>query len=278
MKFVLAAAFMALMAWAPTMANAQDDPDTGSAVVATVNGEEITRDDVVTAIIALGAEYQDVPMEYIWEPILEQIINRKLIAEAARESDLDSSEAYLQEMALIEEEVLQQMYMQTRVDEELTDEAVQAAYENWLVEYQATGLGDEVRARHILVASKEEAEAVAARAADGEDFAELAKELSTGPSGVEGGDLGWFRYGDMVQEFADGAYALQPGEISGPVESPFGWHVIKMEERSGLDAPTLQDIEVELRDTLARDAILAEIDSLRADAEIEIMEPVPASQ
>lgn len=278
MKFVLAAAFMALMAWAPTMANAQDDPDTGSAVVATVNGEEITRDDVVTAIIALGAEYQDVPMEYIWEPILEQIINRKLIAEAARESDLDSSEAYLQEMAMIEEEVLQQMYMQTRVDEELTDEAVQAAYENWLVEYQATGLGDEVRARHILVASKEEAEAVAARAADGEDFAELAKELSTGPSGVEGGDLGWFRYGDMVQEFADGAYALQPGEISGPVESPFGWHVIKMEERSGLDAPTLQDIEVELRDTLARDAILAEIDSLRADAEIEIMEPVPASQ
>ena len=278
MKFVLAAAFMALMAWAPTMANAQDDPDTGSAVVATVNGEEITRDDVVTAIIALGAEYQDVPMEYIWEPILEQIINRKLIAEAARESDLDSSEAYLQELAMIEEEVLQQMYMQTRVDEELTDEAVQAAYENWLVEYQATGLGDEVRARHILVASKEEAEAVAARAADGEDFAELAKELSTGPSGVEGGDLGWFRYGDMVQEFADGAYALQPGEISGPVESPFGWHVIKMEERSGLDAPTLQDIEVELRDTLARDAILAEIDSLRADAEIEIMEPVPASQ
>ncbi len=278
MKFVLAAAFMAFMAWAPTMANAQDDVDTGSAVVATVNGEEITRDDVVTAIIALGAEYQDVPMEYIWEPILEQIINRKLIAEAARESELDSSEAYLQEMAMIEEEVLQQMYMQTRVDEELTDEAVQAAYENWLVEYQATGLGDEVRARHILVASKEEAEAVAARAADGEDFAELAKELSTGPSGVEGGDLGWFRYGDMVQEFADGAYALQPGEISGPVESPFGWHVIKMEERSGLDAPTLQDIEVELRDTLARDAILAEIDSLRADAEIEIMEPVPASQ
>lgn len=278
MKFVLAAAFMALLAWAPTMAIAQDDDNTGSDVVATVNGDDVTRDDVVTAIIALGAEYQDVPLEYIWEPILEQVINRKLIAEAARDAEFDTSEAYLQEIALIEEEVLQQMYMQARVDEELTDEAVQAAYENWLVKYQAAGLGDEVRARHILVASKEEAEAVIARADAGDDFAELAKELSTGPSGVEGGDLGWFRYGDMVQEFADGAYALQPGEISGPVESPFGWHVIKMEERSGLDVPTLQDIEVELRDTLARDVILAELDGLRAVAEVEIMEPVPASE
>lgn len=278
MKIVLAAAFLALFAWVPVTAHAQDDADTGSEVVAIVNGEDITRDEVVTAIVALGPEYQDVPMEYIWEPIIEQIINRKLIAVAAREQGLDNSQAYLQEMALIGEELLQQMYMQERVDEELTDEAVQAAYESWLVEYQATGLGDEVRARHILVGSEEEALAVIARADAGEDFAELAKELSIGPSGVDGGDLGWFRYGDMVQEFADGAYALQPGEISGPVESPFGWHVIKMEERAALDAPTLQDIEPELRDTLARDAILAELDSLRENADVEIMEQVPASE
>ena len=278
MKFVLAAAFMVLLAWAPTKASAQDDVNTGAEVVATVNGEIITRDDVVTAIIDLGAEYQDVPLEYIWEPILEQIINRKLIAVAAREAGFDSSEAYLLEMAMIEEEVLQQMYMQARVDEELTDEAVQAAYENWLLEYQANGFGDEVHARHILLGSEEEATAVVARADAGEDFAELARELSTGPSGVDGGDLGWFRYGDMVPEFADGAYALQPGDISGPVESPFGWHVIKMEAREALDAPILQDVEAELRDTMARDVILAELDGLRADAEVEIMEPVTASE
>ena len=278
MKLVLAAAFMALLAWVPTKANAQDDADTGAEVVATVNGEIITRDDVVTAIIALGAEYQDLPQDYIWDPILEQIINRKLIVVAAREADLDSSEAYLLEMAMIEEEMLQQMYMRVRVDEEVTDEAVQAAFENWLVEYQSNGLGDQVHARHILLGSEEEAAAVVARADAGENFAELARELSIGPSGADGGDLGWFRYGDMVPEFADSAYALQPGDISGPVESPFGWHVIKMEERESLDAPTLRDVEVELRDTLARDAILAELDSLRADAEVEIMELVPAAE
>ncbi len=278
MKMVLAAALLAFLLWAPTKSHAQDDADTGAQMLASVNGENITRDDVVTAILALPAEYQDIPMEYLWEPILNQIIDRKLVAAAAKDEGIDRSEAYLEEMTLIQEEVLQQMYMQARVDEEMTDAAIQQAYEVWLKEYHATGLGDEVHARHILLGSQEEAAEVAERAEVGEDFAELAKELSTGPSSVEGGDLGWFHYGDMVQEFADAAYTLQPGEISGPVESPFGWHVIKMEERRLMDPPTLEEVEVDLRDTLARDTILAELDALRADAEVEIMEPAPVSE
>jgi peptidyl-prolyl cis-trans isomerase C len=278
MKLVLAAATIALLAWMPATAHAQDDANAETEVVATVNGDAITRADVVTAILALPPEYQDIPMEYLWQPILDQIIDRKLIAAAARDQGLDQTEAYQDEMALIEEEVLQQMYMQARVDEEMTDEAVQAAYDAWLVEYHATGLGDEVHARHILLGSEEEAAAVAERAQAGEDFAELAKELSIGPSGVEGGDLGWFRYGDMVAEFADAAYALQAGEISGPVQSPFGWHVIKMEERRPLEPPTLEEVEIDLRDTLARDAILAELDALREGADVVIMEPAPASE
>ncbi|MBT5433550.1 MAG: peptidylprolyl isomerase, partial [Rhodospirillaceae bacterium] len=170
-------------------------------------------------------------------------------------------------------DILQQLYMQQKVDERLTVEAVEEEFQIWLDEFDERGLGDDVHARHILVATQEEAQAISERAQAGEDFATLAMELSTGPSGVDGGDLGWFRYEDMVPEFADGAFALETGAVSGPVESPFGWHVIKLEERRAAEAPVLSDVEVELRDIMARQAVMDTLDQLHADAEIEIMLP-----
>ncbi|MBT6512875.1 MAG: peptidylprolyl isomerase [Alphaproteobacteria bacterium] len=269
MKRVLAAGAAALVLALSPLALAQSEND----VVAVVNGKEITRDDIVAYILLLPAEYQEVPIEELWEPVLERVINQELIVVAAREEGLHESEEFLTQMAALESDILQQLYMQQKVDERLTVEAVEEEFQIWLDEFDERGLGDDVHARHILVATQEEAQAISERAQAGEDFATLAMELSTGPSGVDGGDLGWFRYEDMVPEFADGAFALETGAVSGPVESPFGWHVIKLEERRAAEAPVLSDVEVELRDIMARQAVMDTLDQLHADAEIEIMLP-----
>ena len=135
-----------------------------------------------------------------------------------------------------------------------------------------------VNARHILVNTKEEAEALIERLNDGEDFAALAQEASIGPSGPDGGDLGFFKKEDMVPEFADAAFALEPGEISGPVESPFGWHVILVEERRDAEPPQLPEVANQLSNQIAQDIIGEKIESLRADADIEILLPEPAPE
>ncbi len=246
-------------------------------VVARVNGEEITRDDVVAAIQALPAEYQQLPLETLWDPMINQVIDRKLVVAAARADGLEDSETYKAQMAELGEQVLQQVYMQDIMSADISDEELHAAYDAWAADYEATGQGDEIHARHILVETEVEAEALVARLNDGEDFATLAEETSIGPSGPNGGDLGWFRHDDMVPEFADAAFALQAGEISGPVQSPFGWHVIKVEERRTTPAPGFEEMADTLRAQLAEQAIYDRIDALRAAADIEIVEPQPAS-
>jgi len=247
-------------------------------VVARVNGAEITRDDVAAAIQELPPEYRQMPVEALWEPMLNQLIERKLIVAAAKAEGIDQSEAYREQMASLSEQVLQQLYMQSEVDGAVDEAEVEAAYEGWAADYAASGAGEEVRARHILVGTEEEAQALVARLEAGEDFAELAMETSTGPSGPEGGDLGWFRRGDMVPEFEEAAFALQSGELSGPVQSPYGWHVIKLEERRTGAVPGFEEIAPQLRSDLAREAIYAELDRLRAAAEIEILEPEAAAE
>jgi peptidyl-prolyl cis-trans isomerase C len=254
---------------------AQDDPNE---VVARVDGAEVTRDEVATAIMQLPAEYQQVPMEILFEPILQQVIDRKLLAEAAKDAGMEDSDEYKQQIMLMREELLQQMYLQSAVDEGLTEEALDEAYQQYLGDFEAQGAGEEIHARHILVNTKEEAEALIERLDDGEDFAALAQEASIGPSGPDGGDLGFFKKEDMVPEFADAAFALEPGEISGPVESPFGWHVILVEERRDAEPPQLADVANQLSNQIAQDIIGEEIENLRADADIEILLPEPAPE
>ncbi|MBN34950.1 MAG: peptidylprolyl isomerase [Rhodospirillaceae bacterium] len=273
MKKCLAAAAFAVLA-SVVSAFGQDGPE----VVATVDGVEVTRDDMVAYIASLPPEYQEVPLEEYWDAVIERVVNEKLIVAAARADGIDETEAFLDEMAAIEFSVLQQIYMQNAVDNALTDEAVRETYDTWIAELEAEELGEEVWARHILVSSEEDAAAIVERARAGEDFAELAKELSIGPSGVDGGDLGWFRPGDMVPEFEEGAYALQAGEVSNPVQSAFGWHVIKMEERRPIAPPSFEEVEADIRGEMASDAILNTLDRLRADAEIEILMPAPTTE
>jgi peptidyl-prolyl cis-trans isomerase C len=240
-------------------------------VVATVDGVEVTRDEIAAAIQELPAEYQQLGVETLWEPMLKQVIDRKLVVAAARADGMEESEAYEEQMARLGDQVLQQLYFQQLMGDPVPEEEVRAAYETWAEEYAASGSGDEVHARHILVGSEEEARAVIERLDDGEDFAEVAAESSIGPSGPDGGDLGWFRHGDMVPEFSDAAFALEPGQVSGPVQSPFGWHVIRVEERRAAQAPTLEEIAPQLEAQIVEQRVYDRIDALRENAAIEIL-------
>jgi peptidyl-prolyl cis-trans isomerase C len=203
--------------------------------------------------------------------------DRNLVVAKDRAEGIEDSAAYREQMDRIGEQVLQQLYMQQVVEAGIADADLQAAYEQWVAAYIASGEGEEVHARHILVENQDEAAALIERLQAGEDFAALAQEASTGPSGPSGGDLGWFRHDDMVPEFADAAFALQPGEISPPVRSPFGWHVIKVEERRSAPVPGVEAVAPSLESQLAEQAVYDRIDALRADAEIEILEPAATS-
>ena len=251
---------------------AQEDPDD---VVARVNGLDVTRDDVATAIMKLPPEYQQVPMDILFEPILQQVIDRKLLAEAGSEAGYEHTVEYGRQITLLREELLQQMYLQAAVDEALTEEALNEAYATYVEDFNAQGGGEEVHARHILVNTEEEAQAAIDRLDAGEDFATVAQELSIGPSGPDGGDLGFFKKEDMVPEFSDAAFALQLGEISGPVQSPFGWHVIRVEERRQAEAPPLEQVAGQLSNQIAQEIVGQRIEDLRADAEIEMLLPEP---
>ena len=268
MAFRFVACLFLLLAVTPAFA--QED---GNDVVARVNGMDVTRDDVATAILQLPPEYQQVPMEILWAPILEQVIDRKLLSEAAIEGGLEESEAFQQQINLLREEMLQQAYLQQQVDAGVTTEALDAAYEQFVVDFDASDAAQEIHARHILVSTEDEANALIERLDDGEDFAELAMEASIGPSGPDGGDLGFFKKEDMVPEFGNAAFALEPGETSQAVESPFGWHVIKVEERRDATAPAFEEVASQLSNELAEKLITEEIDQLRADADIEMLEP-----
>jgi len=240
-------------------------------VVARVNGVEVTRDEVAAAIQDLPAEYRQLGVEMLWEPMLRQVIDRKLVVGAARAEGMAETEAYDAQMARLGDQVLQQLYFEVIMTEPVPEAEVGAAYDAWVADYQASGAGDEIHARHILVTSEEEARAVVERLDAGEDFAAVAAEASIGPSGPDGGDLGWFRHGDMVPEFSGAAFALEPGQISGPVQSPFGWHVIKVEERRAAQAPALEEIASQLEAQIVEERVYDRIDALREAAEIEIL-------
>jgi peptidyl-prolyl cis-trans isomerase C len=147
----------------------------------------------------------------------------------------------------------------------VTKEDIEKAYQDT---YLTGAKGQEYNASHILVESKEEAEAIALQLRGGAEFAEMAREKSTGPSGPNGGALGWFSAGMMVAPFQTAVESLKPGEVSGPVETQFGWHVIKLNETRIQEAPDLAEVRGEIEVKLQQEAVEAKVDSLVSSAKV----------
>jgi peptidyl-prolyl cis-trans isomerase C len=253
-----------LVAFTVTAAAAQDaGRDT---VIATVNGVDITLGEMIVTRAQLPSQYQQLPDDVLWEGVLDQLVQQQLLA--AQLGEPTAQIALLlatQKRSLMAAEVIDRLTNQA-----ITDEALEAAYN---ARFANAAAEEEYSAAHILVDTREEAEAVVARLEGGADFAETAKEISTGPSGPNGGDLGWFGIGMMVPEFETAVIALEVGQISEPVQTQFGWHVIILNDKRQKEAPTLDQVRDELAAQIQQEAIAKALEDLIAAAAITRPEP-----
>ncbi len=240
---------------------AETKPD-ASTVVARVNGDEITLGHVIATASALPAQYQQLEDDVLYDFIVEQLVQQHLLGQEQEALSplnalrLDNETRSLRAVQTVEAVTAAQV----------TDEAIQAAYDAQFAEFEGE---DEFNASHILVESEDEAKAIKAQLDDGADFAELAKEKSTGPSGPNGGALGWFGKGQMVPEFENAVVALEKGSVSDPVQTQFGWHLVTLNDKRKTQAPELDAVREELAQTLRQEAIQAKVDELTQQATIE---------
>lgn len=245
-------------------------------VVARVADQTITEAELEMARTEFGAELQQVPPAQQRSLIIDALINMKLLAKAARDAGLDQRPEFETRRQFIELQALRNAYVQESIVNSLTPEELQAGYETLVVAQHKPQ--EQVRARHILVGSKEEAEKIIADLKGGAAFEELAKQ-SKDPSGQNGGDLGYFGRGQMVPPFEQAAFALEPGAITEePVQSEFGWHVIKVEDKRTSAPPSLAEVEAELRNHLLRGKFETAMAGLREKYHIEIVAPPGAPQ
>lgn len=238
---------------------ATQDPST---VVATVNGTDITLGELVIARTKLPQQYQQLAPGQLFQGLVDQLVRQQVLAD-----QLDGTPERLKMALANEERSLRAGETISRItDEAVTDEAVQEAYD---AQYASAEPTKEYNASHILVESEEEAQDLVEQAREeGADFAQLAQENSTGPSGPQGGELGWFSEGMMVEPFQDAVEGMEAGEVAGPVKTQFGWHVIKLNETRQKEAPALEEVRGEIENQIRQDAIQSRLDQLMETAEI----------
>ncbi len=230
-------------------ANAQSSVDS-DVVVATVNGEEIKMGHVVMVYDTLPQQYKSLPAEQVFQGIVEQIIQQTVLAQAAA----NPNSKYIEFAVDNERRILTASQMIDEITTEATSEDKLHAYYD--ATYQSADLGREYNASHILVESEEEAKDLIFKLSDGADFAALAQEFSTGPSGPNGGALGWFGQGRMVAPFEQAVMSLTVGEVSPlPVQTQFGWHVIILNDMRAVQAPAFEEVSGEIAAELQRVAI-----------------------
>jgi peptidyl-prolyl cis-trans isomerase C len=237
-------------------------------VVATVNGAAIRKSELEAAQQRLPEQYRQVPLPMIYEPLLEQVISGRLLADEARKRQLQDKPEVQAEIARAREDVLRDSLIEQAIETGSTDDKLKAAYE--AAKSQPGFAAEETHAQHILVASEAEAREILAQIEKGADFGELAKSKSTDPSAKQNaGDLGYFARDAMVPEFADAAFTIPPGTIGkDPVQSQFGWHVIKVLDRRTA-VPTFEEKEPELRQQVAREIVNGLVTQVQGGAQVE---------
>jgi peptidyl-prolyl cis-trans isomerase C len=231
-------------------------------VVAKVGDTEITIGNMIVLRSQLPDEYRQLPDDVLYQAVLDQLIRQTaVVEEAGGELSLGAKLALENERrSFVAGEALSRI-----AQDAVTDEAVQAAYDATYANAEPT---KEYHAAHILVKTEDEAKEIKKELDDGADFATLAKEKSTGPSGPNGGDLGWFGAGMMVKPFEDAVSGLEPGAVSDPVQTQFGWHVIKLYETRMQDAPPLDDVRGDLVQQIQREAMEAALEKYTDEADV----------
>ncbi|WP_295897449.1 peptidylprolyl isomerase [uncultured Bartonella sp.] len=252
----------------PDLSNAGNaKPVDPSHVMAVVDGKDITAGELDSMANDIDPGLARLPDQQRRITVLKIYIDMKTLSDAALKEGLDKTPDFEKRMAIMRENVLQQLYFKNSIVDKITDADIKARYDK---EIAGLPKGQEVHARHILVKTKKEAEDLIKRLQKGEKFEEIAKQKSTDGSAATGGDLGYFSRGQMVKPFEDAAFSLKVGEYTKtPVESPFGWHIIKVEDRREKQPPALDDVKDSIRNMIARERYSAAIGDLRSKMDIK---------
>ncbi|MBH90188.1 MAG: peptidylprolyl isomerase [Magnetovibrio sp.] len=247
---------------APQMVIAQDDP-----VVAIVNKVKILRSELEDARMRLPDRLRNLPLQSVYGMLVNSLINTKLVAAEARKINLHNDEGVRKRISRIKDQILERAFLELYIEKRITEKALAEHYEKLIV---ANSSKEEIKARHILLEKKAQAIEIIREIEKGEEFSELAKKHSTGPSASKGGDLGYFAEGQMVPAFSKAAFALKKGEITTePVQTQFGWHVIKLDDRRPLQPLKRTEIEEQLRAAVSQEIGTAYLKELRQTANIK---------
>jgi peptidyl-prolyl cis-trans isomerase C len=238
-------------------------------VLAKVNGAEIRQSDVALAEEELGPSLAQMDPATKKDNVLAFLIDMKIVAKAAEDKKIENSEDFKKRLAFTRNRLLMDSLLAGEGKAATTDDAMKKVYEE--AAKQISG-EQEVHARHILVETEDEAKAIKAELAKGADFAELAKKKSKDPGASDGGDLGFFTKEQMVPEFSAVAFALEPGKVSDPVKSQFGWHIIKVEEKRNRKAPDFDQVRSQIETYVTRKAQADYVAKLREAAKVERMD------
>ncbi len=266
--WLAAAAVAAAPLLAPARAQITSADQPGDPVIARVDGEPIRLSEVVAAAQNLPDEVKGMPPAMLFPLLIDQMISQRVLTDAARKAGLEDDPAVKRQIREMSDRVLQNALIQREITGKVTDEAVRARYD---AEVASQAGEPEIHARHILVTTESDARSAIAALKGGADFATLAREKSTGPGAQQGGDLGFFKKGDMVPEFAEAAFALQePGQITeNPVRSPFGWHVIQLVARRTAAPAPFDEVKEELRQQMLERSVQEVIQKYRDAAQVE---------
>jgi len=244
----------------------------GNEVLATVGDQTVTLADAAMVYTTLPPEVEGVPADQLLTGITEQLVTETALYQKALDEGLDESKEMQNRLAAIRRSALAEAYLAKQLAERISEESLREQYDTMTKDHDGP---QEVSARHILVETEAEAKKIIEQLEKGDDFAKLAAEKSTGPSGPRGGDLGWFTKDAMVAPFAEAAFSMEEGEVSEPVKTRFGWHVIKVEGARKQPPPAYETLAPQMRQQASQGVAETIIKEIRAETEVEPSEEMP---
>jgi peptidyl-prolyl cis-trans isomerase C len=285
-RLLRAASLAALLVGAPALATFAQDaaapaadapaaeapavPDPAT-VVATIGEDTITEGDLAFAAEDMAQDLAQMPPEERRAFLVRILIDMKVMSNAARAAGMDQTPLFAQRQKYLEERALRRAYFAEAIAGAITEEAVRAEYDAFAAEFVPE---DEIRASHILVETEQEANDLKTQIDGGADFVALAKEHSIDPGAANGGDLGFFGRGMMVAPFEEAAFALaEPGAVSAPVQSQFGWHIIRLEEKRQSAPPAFEQVAAQIQNQLLMDTFTAKVEELMSGVTVDIADP-----
>ncbi len=272
---LLAGVFLGLTSFAALSQETGPEGETAAtkddnAVVAIVNGYEIRTSEVRMAFDDVIGQLPNLPKKLRYPFVVEFLVERHLLAQLANKEGIADSDDYKRRLAAYQAKALRDSYLSQVISKTVTEDEIKAVYAEESKKLKET---ERIRARHILVATEKEAQAVIAKLAKGEKFEALAKQFSLDGSKDYGGDLGYFSAAEMVPAFSKAAFALKAGELSPAIKTDFGWHIIKLEDRKQGAAQPYDQVKNAIRNVLVRQKVQEKLASLKDLAKVEIVDP-----